>query len=186
MKAIVMVKNQECSGWFYIADSAISNTGKPFYLPEGSGPVAGALSIAIRISRLGKGISSKFASRYYSEIAPAVHFHLPELASKLRECGLPTDPSHNFDRALMVGEFKPFSPDAAATLRLNGEVVTELSLQNPSVDTDKAIEDISRMNTLKMGDLLLPALSHDIILNEGDLMEVAWEKGEKAFHVKIR
>lgn len=172
-------------GWRLIADSAVSNTGKPFYLPESQGPTEMCLTFAIKISRLGKSISPKFSSRYYCEMAPAVNFRLPALAKTLREQGLSEDPSRNFDKCLMIGDFMPFDEEKKVEARLNGEPCIEFSFSNLRKNIDECISEISRMNTLKMGDILLPGLTEGVSLKEGDLLEIFID-GARAFHVKIR
>ena len=186
MKAIVIERTVKNLGWYFVADSAVSNTGKPFYLPDTSGETAVSLSLAVRINRLGKAVSSKFAHRYYSEVAPALHFVLPELRKRLREEYLPQDPSRSFDRSLMVGEARPFSPGEGVVLKLNGEPVTNVRITDPGEVVDKRLETVSQLNTIKMGDLFLPVMSREIPLKEGDFLEVEWQSGEKAFQVKIK
>ena len=184
MKAIVFI-NTSPYGYFFLADSAVSNTGKPFYLPENLGETCVCLSAAIRVSRLGKCIREKFAPRYYSKFAPALHFFLPEYARKLKEMNLPEDPARNFDKALFVGDLLPFNPSARIELALNGEKVAEFSFNNIDKGIDSIIEEVSLLNTLKMGDIILPGLSNAVSLKSGDILEVGVD-GVKAFQVRVK
>lgn len=188
MKAIVMTNNspgETDAAWCFISDSAVSNTGKPFYLPDHLGPTEACLTVALKISRLGKGIDKKFAPRYYQEIAPAIHFRLPEYKQLLMQRGLPADPSFNFDRSLVVGDFLPFSPDFEVELWSNGVKISTFNLDSPGFRVDACIEAVSRLNTLKMGDLLLPGLSEGLLIKEGDLLEVKIG-GQRIFPVKVK
>lgn len=177
--------SNEEAGWFLIADSAMTNTGKPFYLPENLGRVTVSLSRVSRIDRLGKNISVKFASRYYNALAPALLFSLPDYARQLRERNLPEDAARSFDRALFVGDFADKSAEMRLELRKNGETVCsydDLQLLKP---VDTLIPALSRLNTLKMGDVIVPGLSGKIEIEEGDFLEVM--KGdERMFHVKVK
>lgn len=191
MKVFVMVNNYKPVadsgniGWYLLADSSVSNTGKPFYLPDNKGKTIVSLTGAIRILRLGKAVASKFASRYYSEIAPALHFRLPDFEKELISEGLPGDASRNFDRALMVGEFFPIEKAGPLELIVNGEKKNSFILDSLNKSVDEIFPMISNDNTIKMGDLILPGLSGEIELSEGDMLEVM-AGGEKAFHVKVK
>ena len=190
MKVFVIVNNyspdkDESSGWCILADSSVTNTGKPFYKPDSYGALAASLSIGVRISRLGKHVESKFAGRYYSEYAPVLHFHLPEYEKTLREKGLPTDASRNFDRSLFIHEFRPMEIFSPLELTVNGQKVAEFNLDRLSKPIDDIVQEVSDINTIKMGDIILPGLSGSIVLKEGDLLEVK-EEGRRVFMVKIK
>lgn len=191
MKVFVAVNNYgevakgKKPGWYFLSDSSVSNTGKPFYLPEDCGKVTVSLSGAIKISRLGKLVSPRFATRYFSEFAPALHFILPELGEKLRMEGLPEDPSRNYDRSLFVGEYREYTPHSEIELWKNGEKRGCFKFAHLILSPEEIISAISKMNTLKMGDILLPGKSIETEIEIGDLLEVKID-GEKAFHVKVK
>ena len=173
------------ASWYFLSDSSVSNTGKPFYLPENVGEVSVSLSSAIKLSRLGKFIEPKFASRYYQEAAPAIHFSLPQLESKLFEEGLSTDPSKNFDKSLFMGEFSLFSEEETLELIINGERVVEFNIRNLHHSVDVVIHKVSVMNTWKMGDILLPGLSGNVYVKEGDLLDIR-KNGKTAFQIRVK
>lgn len=191
MKVIVFENNYgegnegKKKGWYFLTDSAVTNTGKPFYKPENVGKLTVTLTVAVKISRLGKAISEKFANRYYSEYAPALHLQLPEFGELLKESDLSEDASRSFDQALFVDDFQPFSEIKEYELWVNGEkkIVWDIRFLNDSVD--KLIANFSKMNTVKMGDLLLPGLSETIDLEVGDRLEVKSE-GKIYFMVKVK
>lgn len=187
MKVIISSGKEPASecGWYFLADSAVSNTGKPFYLPENHGEVTVSLVPVVRISRLGKSIVPKFASRYYSECAPGVHFRLPQFEEELISKGLPGDAARNFDRSLFVGEFFPMEETVKIELKINGEKVSEIIFEGISHEIDEMLSKVSKMNTIKMGDYLVPEIRGSRILKEGDLIEVM-RNGERAFHVKVK
>ena len=171
--------------WYLLADSAITNTGKPFYIPENLGEVFVSLCPAFRINRLGKHIDRKFASRYYTEMAPALHFYLPEYAEELKKQGLPTDAAFNFDRALFVGDFAPISETDILELTLSEEKIEEFDLSNLYMSPADILQKVSFLNTVKMGDILVPGLSAGHKISELDILEVKY-KGEKAFHIRVK
>lgn len=191
MKIIVFENNytggeaKKTLGWSILADSALSNAGKPFYLPENSGKVKAYVSAAIRISRLGKSIAPKFAGRYYAEFAPAINFRLTDLAEALKEQGLPTDPAYNFDKALFADRFLPIEELKEIELTKNGEPVARWEAGSLREGIDEVISQFSVTNTVKMGDLILPGLSGGIEIAEGDsLLARAGKNAEFLVRVK--
>lgn len=52
-----------------VADSAWRPDRRPFFVPEGAGEVLLQVRPALRVSRLGKNIAERFASRYYDAVA---------------------------------------------------------------------------------------------------------------------
>lgn len=162
-------------GWYQISDSAWTNAGKPFYIPEETGEVTVSLAPVIRFNRLGKSISEKFARRYYSEIAPALHFRLPSLRDELLRQGLSPDPSVSFDRSLIVGSFVSMEslPDhPEMELKLNGETVALWNYPAMKFDINHIISRISKTNTVKMGDFLIPVICGFTPVKIGDRLDV--------------
>lgn len=191
MKVVVVANNyvdvsvQNPKSWYLIADSAVTNTGKPFYMPDDKGRVTVSVAGAVKICRLGKFIAPKFASRYYIEYAPCIHFNLTEYQKKLRSLSLPEDPARNFDRSLFVGDFMPYDSLSEIEMLLNGEKVSSFRFDRLHQPLDEVVSEISVLNTLKMGDLLLPGIGEEIFIKQGDLIEVS-VNGIKSFHVKVK
>jgi 2-keto-4-pentenoate hydratase/2-oxohepta-3-ene-1,7-dioic acid hydratase in catechol pathway len=52
---------------FLKPDSSILKNNKPFFLPDFSSDIQFEVEVVIKISKLGKGISAKFAPRYFDE-----------------------------------------------------------------------------------------------------------------------
>ena len=128
MKTVIIESNNPLS-WYFIADSALINAGKPFFIPEFADEFEAFLAPVVRISRIGKSIASRFAGRYYEEIAPAIHFRASALRRQLLEAGLPADPSHSFDRSMTVGSFIP-----AEKMLSGAPLVMELSKSTSITD----------------------------------------------------
>lgn len=173
------------SGWFLLADSALTNTGKPFYVPFNHGKVTAKACFVVKINRLGKNIATKFAYKYYDEMAPALLFSLPEYEKLLLHQGLPADPARSFDRALFVGDFQPFQKSAEVSLMKNNAIIDSLSLEDISKETDNFLHTVSEMNTMKIGDLIIPVLSDAVEVVEDDYVQIKVD-GEDKFAVKIK
>ena len=53
---------------FLKPDSAMLKDGKPFFIPDFSNEIHYETELVVRISRLGKNISERFAHRYYDAV----------------------------------------------------------------------------------------------------------------------
>ena len=74
---------------FMKPDSAILKDGKPFFIPDFSNEVHYETELVVRINRLGKNISPRFASRYYDALTVGIDFTARDLQRKFREAGNP-------------------------------------------------------------------------------------------------
>lgn len=194
MKVVVFENNhasqpaEDSPGWYLVADSAISNTGKPFYIPEEAGKVVVNISPAFKISRLGKYIDPRFAPRYYKEYAPAVHFVIPALKEELIRSGRGISRAVSFDKSIMAGDFQPLPPDMQdirLSLKLNGEKLKEWKYSDMHRNPELLLHEYSKSNTVKMGDIFLPAPFGDVAIGIGDYLEVMCGDSQ-AFSVKVK
>ena len=118
----------ECEPRMYcIPDTALHINKRPFFIPPFAVPCVMQLRWAIRIVRLGRNISARFATRYYDAATLCAHFAAPALPPSQGLC---------FDDCLTVGEWQNH------TL-----VSTETAC--------RAIEEVSKFYTLRQGDILL-------------------------------
>lgn len=164
-----------------IADSALTKSGKPVFLPSIAGKWLLNVTLVLSIGRLGKHISSRFASRYIDGIAAGFSLTAtePDNGELVR----------SMDGAAMVGNFVPFTDtaqlaDARISVAVNGEpsrpVFSSANLVIPPLEL---ISQLSRYVTLKMGDLIFTSQSccdiHPVIgdnitakLNETDNLKI--------------
>lgn len=174
MKTIVIESSTPIS-WYFIPDSALVNSGKPFFIPEFSDEFEAFLAPVVRINRIGKSIASRFAHRYYTEIAPAVHFRASKLRKELLAAGMPADASHSFDRSMTVGDFislDNIDDSASITLFKNEEAVAGCEIEKWKNEIGNLLEKVSSSNTIKMGDYLIPQLLGPTKVNIGDHLKV--------------
>lgn len=193
MKTIITEGNRKDSPadevtWYFLADSALANAGKPFFIPEFADCFEAYVAPAVRFTRLGKSIGERFATRYYTEMAPALHIRAPKLRERLLREGKCPDMAHSFDRSLIVGRFIPVEEFAACfpvSLVKNG---CESAVWHPGdfdPGTDRIVSLVSAANTIKTGDILLPGLSRPVEIATGDRLTVMTGSGE-AFYVAVR
>lgn len=165
--------------WHFIPDSALANAGKPFFIPDFADSFEAMLSPVVRISRLGKSIAERFASRYYTGIAPAIHFRAPGLMRELLSKGLPADRAYSFDRSIIVGDFIPvenFMTDGGFSMTKNGGLVAITDVGDFIRRAGKTLSLASTYNTMKMGDLILPQTISPVPVAIGDRLEVFSEE----------
>jgi 2-keto-4-pentenoate hydratase/2-oxohepta-3-ene-1,7-dioic acid hydratase in catechol pathway len=74
---------------FMKPDTAVLKDGKPFFLPDFSNEIHYETEIVIKISRLGKNISERFAYRYYDELTVGIDFTARDLQVQQKQLGLP-------------------------------------------------------------------------------------------------
>lgn len=174
--------------WYSVADSSLSNIGKPFYIPEDCGKVTVSLGIALKCCKLGKYIEPRFAYRYYKEFAPVLHFILSDLRKLLTQKKLPWTSAVSFDKSVVIGDWRelPERPEGLnLILKLNGKIEREWHYNKMICGPEILIHEFSKMNTIKMGDIMIPDVTEGLLINEGDYLEVLTD-GKTAFSVKVK
>lgn len=144
---------------FTKADSSLLKDRKPFFIPDELGTIEYEAEIVIRVCRLGKSISERFASRYYDAVTVGIDFTARDLLRKLSQQGLPWDMSKSFDGAAVIGEW--ISKDKFLDIQrlrfhldVNGETKQEGCTSDMIYKVDEIISYVSRFFTLKTGDLI--------------------------------
>ncbi len=132
-----------------IADSAIRPDNRPLFLPEGEWLCE--LRLAVRVDRLGKFISKKFAPRYYDSCS-LVNYLRP-----LRDeafFGL-------IDDAVVQGCKIELPADGIHPIELCADVNKSVSVNICRDEINEALVRLSENVTFKTGDLLLlPQILH--------------------------
>ena len=144
---------------FTKADSAVLKDHKPFFIPDHMGRIDYETEIVVRISKLGKKISERFAHRYYDAVTVGIDFTARELQKKLRAGGKPWDLCKGFDGSAALGEWVSLDKfrDIQALhfhLDINGNTVQEGCTSDMLYRVDQLIAYISQYFTLKTGDIL--------------------------------
>lgn len=145
--------------FFMKPDSALLKDNKPFFLPDFSSEIHHEIELVIKISRLGKNIDAKFASRYYDEIGLGIDFTARDVQRHLIEKGLPWEKSKAFDSSAVLGKFLTReelgnTDQIFFSLKRNGEIVQSGDSRLMIFPFDTIIEHVSKYVTLKIGDLI--------------------------------
>jgi acylpyruvate hydrolase len=144
---------------FLKPDSSILKNNKPFFLPDFSDNIHYEVEVVIKISKLGKGISAKFAPRYYDELTLGIDLTARDIQSRQAKAGMPWELSKCFDGAAPIGSFIPVSSiknmsDLSFKLEINEKVVQESNTSDMIFGFNEIIEYVSKYFTLKTGDLI--------------------------------
>lgn len=144
---------------FMKPDSALLKDSKPFFIPDFCQQVDYETELVVRINRLGKNISERFAHRYYDAVTVGIDFTARDLQKKLRAGALPWELCKSFDNSAAIGDFIPVSEldnvqQLGFHLDIDGQTVQTGNTKDMIFHIDTLIAYISRFMTLKIGDLI--------------------------------
>jgi 2-keto-4-pentenoate hydratase/2-oxohepta-3-ene-1,7-dioic acid hydratase in catechol pathway len=144
---------------FMKPDSSILKNNKPFFLPGFSDNIHYEVEVVVKISKLGKGISAKFAPRYYDELTLGIDITARDIQTRQAKAGMPWELSKCFDGAAPVGSFIPVKSISNINsldfrLEINEKVVQRSNTSDMIFSCDAIVEYVSKFFTLKTGDLI--------------------------------
>lgn len=144
---------------FLKPDSSILKNNKPFFLPGFSSMIQYELEVVIKISKLGKGISAKYAHRYYDEVTLGIDITARDIQNRNSAAGLPWELSKCFDGAAPLGRFIPVSSIADMNsidfrLEINDTIVQRGNTSDMIFSINEIVAYVSKFFTLKTGDLI--------------------------------
>tara|TARA_R110001592_G_scaffold363109_2_gene680357 strand:+ start:26259 stop:26873 length:615 start_codon:yes stop_codon:yes gene_type:complete len=173
-------------------DSAIHQKKNPFYIPSFTNDLHYETEIVVKISRLGKGINQKFAHKYYNQIGLGIDFTARDIQQECKEKGWPWERAKSFDSSAVMGsEFINKSTFESAEnipfkMFLNGEIAQDGNTKDMIFSIDKLIVEISKIFTLKIGDLIFTGTPAGVgPVKPGDLLE-GYLGDKKLIDLRIR
>ncbi len=199
-----------CIGWNYIShieefsgtkpevprffmkpETALLTRNRPFFYPDFSNEIHHEIELVLRINRLGKSISPKFASQYYDAVGLGIDFTARDIQREAIKNGAPWELAKGFDSSALVGDFInkeeiedlhniPFS------LLRNNELVQQGNSNDLLFHFDALISYISQFVTLKIGDLIFtgtPMGVGPVAIN--DYLE-GYIGDKKMFHCRVK
>ncbi len=143
---------------FMKPETALLKDNKPFFLPDFSSRIEYETEVVLRISKMGKNISEKFADRYFDAVGLGIDFTARDLQGEFKQKGIPWEICKAFDNSAPVSQFIPKEEvdvrNLDFSLKLNGEEVQRGNTCDMIFSVDKIIAYVSRFFTLKTGDLI--------------------------------
>lgn len=176
---------------FMKPDTAILPKKTPFVIPEFSNDVHHEVEVLVKICKVGKYISPKFAHKYYDEIGLGIDFTARDLQSMLKEKGLPWEKSKAFDHSAIIGDFLPKNNYTSLEnlnfeLRKNSEIVQKGSTSMMLWNIDEIVSYVSQFFTLKKGDIIFTGTPKGVAsVKENDVLE-GFLEGKQMFKIQIK
>jgi acylpyruvate hydrolase len=144
---------------FLKPDTAVLRRNRPFYIPSFSNNLHHEVELVLKIEKVGKNVSPKFASRFYSSVGIGIDFTARDVQDKLKVKGLPWEKAKAFDySAAFSDRFLPLSDlelnNIPFHLDINGETRQRGNSGQMIFKFDELIIHISKYFSLKTGDLI--------------------------------
>ncbi len=176
---------------FMKPDTAILPKKTPFVIPEFSKDVHHEVEVLVKICKVGKYISPKFAHKYYDEIGLGIDFTARDLQSMLKEKGLPWEKAKAFDHSAIIGDFLPKNNYTSLEnlnfeLRKNSEIVQKGSTSMMLWNIDEIVSYVSQFFTLKKGDIIFTGTPKGVAaVKVNDVLE-GFLEGKQMFKIQVK
>lgn len=175
---------------FLKPDTSILLKTFPFVIPEFTQDCQHEVEVVVKINKVGKYISPKFAPKYYDQIGLGIDFTARDVQQKLKEKGLPWEIAKGFDGATVIGDF--ISKDQFESvqnidfsLQKNDEIAQQGNTKDMLFSIDELISYVSQYFTLKIGDLIFTGTPAGVAkVASGDQLK-GFIGDKKMFDIKV-
>lgn len=139
--------------------SALLQPHTPFYYPEFTNDLHYECELVLRISKNGKYIQEKFASKYYDAVTTGIDFTARDIQNDLKAKGLPWEKAKSWDNSAAIGKWLPFTgiknkKDMNFCLYKNKELVQQGNSGLMINDFDSIVAYISNYFSVNIGDMV--------------------------------
>ena len=171
--------------------NALLQAHTPFYYPEFSNELHYEAELVLRVSKNGRYITERQASKYYNAITVGIDFTARDIQNELKKKGLPWEKAKAWDNSAVIGTWIDITP-AILKNPIN------FSLKNNSVQVqvgvntdmlfsfDQVVAYISNYFSLNIGDMIFtgtPAGVGECVV--GDILE-GYLETQKMFELEIK
>jgi 2-keto-4-pentenoate hydratase/2-oxohepta-3-ene-1,7-dioic acid hydratase in catechol pathway len=171
--------------------SALLQAHTPFYYPEFSNELHYEVELVLRISKNGKYIQERAASRYYDALSVGIDFTARDIQNELKSKGLPWEKAKAWDNSAVIGKWLPLIPELMKrpfnfSLTLNNQTVQKGITSDMIFSFDQLVSNISQYFSLNIGDVIFtgtPAGVGECVV--GDVLEGFLEQ-ERMFELEIK
>ena len=139
--------------------SALLQPHTPFYYPEFTNELHYECELVLRISKNGKYIQDKFASKYYDALTAGIDFTARDIQNDLKSKGLPWEKAKAWDNSAVIGKWIPLAnikdkKNVNFSFKKNGELVQQGNSKDMIFDFDYIVSYISNFFSINIGDLI--------------------------------
>jgi 2-keto-4-pentenoate hydratase/2-oxohepta-3-ene-1,7-dioic acid hydratase in catechol pathway len=171
--------------------SALLQLHTPFYYPEFTNELHYECELVLRVSKNGKYIQERHASKYYNGVTAGIDFTARDIQNELKEKGLPWEKAKGWDNSAVVGKWIDITPklnmrDINFCLYKNKELVQQGNSKEMIFSFDAIVANISNYFSLNIGDLIFtgtPAGVGECVV--GDQLE-GFIEDESLFEVEVK
>lgn len=147
--------------FFMKPDTALLRNNDTFWMPSFSEEVHYETELVVKINRVGKCVSEKFAHRYYDEVTLGIDFTARDLQRRAIAKGQPWEVAKAFDhsaviapRWLKLSELDKPIGELTFEMSLNGEVRQRGDTADMIFSVDRIVSYVSQFVSLRIGDLI--------------------------------
>ena len=162
--------------------SALIQAHAPFYYPEFTNELHYECELVLRISKNGRYIPERHASKYYNGITVGIDFTARDIQNELKKKGLPWEKAKAFDHSAALGKFVEIGPDFNSSnvnfhFCKNGELVQKGNSGEMIFSFDNLVANISNFFSLNIGDVIFTGTPAGVgECSVGDELEAFLEK----------
>ena len=144
-------------GFLTLGDNALLRNNEDFYLPAFASRWSCVPQLVVRVCKLGKGISPRFAFRYVEEMGVGIRFYADDHLEALRAKGLPDGAALGFDHAAAISVLAQRAAEiveASYCFEVNGEVVHQGDITALLLPLEQQVARLSELYMFKVGDFI--------------------------------
>lgn len=177
--------------FFMKPETSLLPKKNPFYYPNFTKDLHFECELVVKINKLGKNISEKYAHEYYDHVGIGIDFTARDLQKVCKEKGHPWEIAKGFEHSAPLGDkWIPLEgkkiQDIDFRLKKNDELVQIGNSQDMIFTVDQIISYVSKFMTLKIGDLIFTGTPEGVgPVAIGDLLE-GYIGDEKLLNLKIK
>lgn len=144
--------------FFMKPDTSILKDGNDFYFPDFTKDLHFECELVVKIDKIGKNISEKFAPKYYSKFSLGIDFTARDLQSECKAKGLPWEKAKAFEHSAPISNIwidkSEFQDQIEFDFFQNEQLKQKGNSKDMLFSIDQIISYVSKYMTLKTGDLI--------------------------------
>ncbi len=141
-----------------IGDNALLRNNDDFYIPVFATELSCVPQVVLRIGKIGKHVSERFAGRYYEEVGVGVRFYADNLERELLAASLSPSAAMAFDASAAISSMRELRDGVLADMifsfELNGKSVFSSKVGEMTQKPETTLASMSEFYMLKIGDFL--------------------------------